>query len=220
MNIHSNSTVTIELPLAYLTDSLEDIELFAQRNFGTYQINHYETYNFLCTDMSTNWSFVNNVKNYNRKDGPFQPGVYALVFDTDNVSSNPIFDSNTILFGESTRDTYKRLEHQVGALRGTTTNMTNKWERHLPKINEIFNTDITKHLDKIKIYFRPHDEDMGKWRNDRVHSVWMETSCHAMYVLIHGQFTPGNTRDLPSSRDINRYRQFLSEQNFFEKFST
>lgn len=217
MNIHPESTIRIELPLAFISDSLEDIETFVKRNYGVYQIDHHEMCPLNCTDMIVGWKVINNVKDYSyTTDGPFEPGVYALVFDKNNTSSNPIFDSNTILFGESTRDTWKRLVHHTGALKGKTSNMTNKWDKHLPKINQILDTDITQHLDKIKIYFRPHQEDVGKWKTDRKYSTWMETSCHAIYHLFHGRFTPGNTRDLPSDRDIEQYKTFLTEAEYLK----
>lgn len=207
--------IVIKIKEGIAVDSLQDIQEFVNRNFGTLEITEeLGYYEQNCKDMISGWKYINNVKDYSwtNDNGPFEPGVYALVYDPVDSAVNPILDKNTIIFGESTRDCYKRIICHTGALKGTTTNMTDKWNKHLPKINRTFGIDIRQDLTKIKIFFRPHDYDDGAWRTERVHSVWMETSCQAIYKLIHGKFTPGNTRDLPSDWTVKRYRQFLIEE--------
>lgn len=206
------SELIIRLDTEKLVTSMQEIEELVKKNYGTWYINQPINYSQEYRDMTYGWELISTVKDYHGPThGPFEPGVYALVYDADNTSTNPVLEPKTILFGESTRDAYLRVITHTGALKGHTTNSTNKWEKHLPFINSTFNTDLTANLDKIKIYFRPHSLTDDQWKTLRDHSVWMETSCSAQYYLFHKRYAPGNTRDLPTAYQINEYKKFLVE---------
>jgi len=211
------SKIVIELPLDFIKDSMDEIESFVTRNNGEYHVNHHEIFNHDCKDLIKGWQHIGNVHDYTPSSYyPDEPGVYAFVYDTTDNLTSPLAHPNTILFGESTRPAWKRIICHTGALKNTRTNVSDKWQNHLPMINESLGCDIKKDLRNIKIYFRPHDHNDTKWRTERVYSTWMETSCHAIYKVIHDCFPPGNTRDLPTSYTVNKYRKFLTESGYIK----
>ena len=160
-------------------------------------------------DMRKGWEKVGNVKTWTSNDGPFVPGTYALVYDKDGDITNPLLCNRTMIIGETTQDAWKRLAHQVGGLRGSITNTSDKWQRAIPKINKRFSCDLQKNLDKVIIWFRPHAVTDKEHQYDRKHSSFMETQAHAQYHAIWGYGTPANTRDLPSYQLIKESRAFL-----------
>lgn len=177
------------------------------------QYTPYTPYPSHIRDITQGWKIIGNVVNWKSAHGPEVPGTYALVLDLDDSATNPIFSKFTICFGETTQPGHKRIIHHVGALKGKTSNMSDKYRKHIPYINRAFNTDITKNIDKIKIFFREHritDED---WETSREHSVYMEQLCHAAYKILHGRFAPGNTRDLASDYLIERTNKELFKKD-------
>lgn len=165
-------------------------------------------------DMTKGWTKVSSVKDWNSNHGPFEPGTYALVFNDNGKVDNPILWNRTIIIGETTQDAWRRLAHQVGGLRGAITNTSDKWQRAIPKINKRYSCDITKNLDKVDIWFRPHSITDNDHKYNRRHSSLMETQAHAQYHALWGHGTVANTRDLPSVYLINNSRKFLTKRGF------
>jgi hypothetical protein len=163
-------------------------------------------------DLTTPWEPFGTIAAWKESVGPFKPGVYALVYDPDNKIQNPILHDQTIIIGESTQQAYRRLVHHAGALRGNTSNMSDKYRRHMPKLNKHFGVDLRQELKNIRILFRPHDITDPDWAEDRDHSSHMETQAHAMYYALWEHFPPGNTRDLPSKYLIERSQNFLKQK--------
>jgi hypothetical protein len=168
-------------------------------------------------DMLEGWYKVGTMDTWNSNDGPFQSGTYALVWDENNKIDHPIRWNRTFLFGESTRDMYLRIQTHHGALKGKTTNMSDKYRKHLPSINRWAGTDITKNLDKIAIWARPHRVSDKPHEADRHHSVYMEQQAHAFYQAMWGRGTVANTRDLPQPELVERCRKFLTESGYTTK---
>lgn len=164
-------------------------------------------------DITEGWQLVGNVRTWRAGDGPNVPGTYALVFNPYVESRDPFNSPYTICFGETTREGHHRIACHVGALKGNTTNMSDKYANHLHTINRQCGvSDITARLSDIDIFFRAHNESDEEWENDREHSVFMEKQCHALYYTIHNRFPPGNTRDLPSFYLIEQMSNFMEEK--------
>jgi len=177
-------------------------------------------YSYQIRDITLGWNFIGTVKDWRPADGPYSSGTYSLVLDLDNTATNPIFSTNTICFGETTQEGHKRIACHVGALKGHTTNMSDKYRKHTPHINKTFNIeDLTDHLDKSKIFFREHRFTDEEWEFHRMHSVYMEKLCHSAYYAIHNKFPPGNTRDLPSHNLIEKTKQFYENSELRQKFA-
>jgi hypothetical protein len=177
-------------------------------------------YSYQIRDITLGWNLIGTVKDWKQADGPYSSGTYSLVLDLDNTATNPIFSTNTICFGETTQPGYKRIACHTGALKGNTTNMSDKYRKHTPHINEALDIqDLTEHLDKMKIFFREHRFTDEEWEFDRTHSVYMEKLCHSAYYAIHNKFPPGNTRDLPSHWQIEKTRKFYKNHKLQQKFS-
>lgn len=141
---------------------------------------------------------------------PEIPGTYALVFDNNNVIDNPIQWNKTICFGETTQPAWKRIHTHVGALNGTTTNMSDKYRKHIHAINAFCGEDIKKNLKAVKVFFRPHSITDPEFAYDRYHSCLMEKQAHACFRAIWGHGTPANTRDIPSFELVSAAKQYVS----------
>jgi hypothetical protein len=162
-------------------------------------------------DLIAGWYKVDSIKNWRQSDGPYEPGVYALVWDTANVVKHPILNNSTFYFGESVRPAYYRIEQHRGALNGTKTNLRQKYDDHLPSINRWAGADITQNLDKVYIWFRPHSATLADepYITDREYSVYIESQAHAMYKFFWDRFPIGNTRDLPSDATLMECKTYL-----------
>ena len=117
-----------------------------------------------------------------------------------------------MIFGETTQDGWRRIQHHVTALRGRISNNSDKWDRVIPKINKTYKCNISKELDKVQIWFRPHSITDDAHKYSRQHSGYMETQAQAQYRAIWGYGTIGNTRDLPSQYLIENSREFLKNK--------
>lgn len=170
-------------------------------------------------NMIAGWKKIGTMKSWNPSQGPFEPGTYALVWDDKGTVTHPILVNRTFIFGESTREMHHRLVTHHVALRGKTSNMSDKYRRHLPSINEWAGTDITKNLDKVAIWVRPHnatpsDAHFESWRD---HSVFMEQQAHGFYRALWGYGPIANTRDIPGDYLVNRCRAFLDDAGYETK---
>lgn len=207
------TTVIATLNLEKLGLTLEQFAEFAKDNFWYVEEPKVAWKNHI-RDLTTPWNSVGTIADWKESAGPFKPGIYALVYDPANKICNPILHNQTIIIGETTQSACRRLVHHVGALKGNTTNMSDKYRKHLPKLNEHFGVNLQKELKNIRILFRPHDTSDPDWAEDRGHSSHMETQAHAMYYALWKHFPPGNTRDLPSTYLIDRSRKFLEEKGY------
>lgn len=165
-------------------------------------------------DMTKGWVKVSSVKDWNSDLGPFKPGTYAFVFDQDGDITSPLLVNRTILFGETTQSAYLRIQHHHGALRNKSTNTKESWQKKIPKINRVFDCDILNQLDKVMIFFRPHDHTDEDFQYDSNHSRRMETQAHAQYYALFGQYTPGNSRDLPNQYIIEKSKTLLESLGY------
>ena len=172
------------------------------------------TYSNHLRDMTEGWTKISSVKEWNSDLGPFKPGTYAFVFDDDGKVAHPLQRNRTILFGETTRSAYLRIHHHHGALRNKSTNTRESWKKRIPIINKIFDCDIQNQLDKVIIFFRPHDHTDENFQYDTNHSRCMETQAQAQYYAMFGQFTPGNTRDMPHDWMIKESRVLLEAKGY------
>lgn len=160
-------------------------------------------------DMTQGWEYIGNVKEYKESMGPFKPGTYALVYNRTGKVDNPIIWNQTLIFGETTRSAYKRILCHTGALRGKVTNMTEKWNKNIPRLNQIIGGDIRNNLETISIFFRPHDITDPDFQDDRTHSCNMEKQAHAQYHAIWDHGTVFNTRDLPDFSTIKEAKKLM-----------
>lgn len=177
------------------------------------------TYSSHIRDFTEGWIRIGSIAEWQSKEwavnrGLTCPGTYALVYDHLGATENPMLTNQVIIFGETTQAAWKRLGTHVGALKGTTTNMSDKWSKHKSKVNDVFCMDIDSELDKIIIFFRPHNLTDPDWQYDRKHSSLMETQAHAQYHAIWGHGTPANTRDLPSKRLIENSKIFFRNKGY------
>jgi len=163
------------------------------------------------------WQRYSSVREFSEtrayEDGLYKPCCYALVAEKDYNPCHPILDKNTILFGETTQSAAKRLYTHTAAMKGRTSNMTNKYENHSGWIERKTGVNVFKDLDKIGIYYRFHDLTDKHFQYERYHSSLMETQCHALYKVLHDEFAPGNNRDLPTYGQIDQAKEFLVEKN-------
>jgi len=168
-------------------------------------------YEYKQCNMFAGWEYVGNVKRYSTTQGPNYPGVYALVYDPDDTVTNPMLSDKLITLGESSRPAHHRIVSHTGALRGTTTNMSGKYQDHLHRINEVIGVDLKQNLSKIKIFYRPHryDKEFEYWEDNTHHSSSMEKDAHAQYYALWNRFCPGLTRDKPSHYRIAEHKEFL-----------
>lgn len=208
------TTVVATLNLDTLGLTVEQFAEFAKDNFW-YVKEPEKEWSAHVRDLTTPWEPWGPAQVWKEATGPFKPGVYALVYDPKDEICNPILSNQTIVFGESTRPAYHRLYAHVGALRGKSTNMSDKYRKHLPMINEHFKiVNLRNELKNVRILFRPHETTDPDWAENQDHSGFMETQAHAMYYARWGYFAPGNTRDLPSVYEVDRCREFLKEKGF------
>jgi hypothetical protein len=168
-------------------------------------------------NMLEGWEKIGTMDTWCTNDGPFVPGTYALVWDKDGDVTHPILWNRTFIFGESTRGMYHRLQTHHVALRGKTSNMSDKYRKHLPSINEWAKHDVTANLDKITIWARPHSVSDTDYQYDRDHSVYMEKQAHGFYEAIWGYGPIANTRDKPDYYLIQRCKTFLTEAGYTTK---
>ena len=170
-------------------------------------------------NMLEGWEKISSVEDYKPKDhGPNVPGTYALVYNGNGKVDHPILWNRAFMFGETTQPGWKRLIHHVGALRGKSSNMSDKYRKHLPVINESCGVDIKTNLSKVDIYFRPHRvSDPDHETYDR-HSQCMEQQAHAFFWAIWNTKTSGNTRDLPQDWLITKCKEFLTEKGIPTKY--
>jgi hypothetical protein len=162
-------------------------------------------------DMTKGWIYVGNVKEYKESMGPFKPGTYALVYNANGKIDNPVTWNQTLMFGETTQGAYKRILCHTGALRGKVTNMTEKWNKNIPKLNKIVGGNIRNHLQDISIFFRPHDVTDPDFEEDRNHSCHMEKQAHAQYHALWNRGTMFNTRDLPGYDMIRTAKKLMEK---------
>lgn len=163
-------------------------------------------------DMTKGWELISNVKEYKEAMGPYKPGTYALVYNPDGRIDNPVTWNQTWIFGETTRDAFKRILCHTGALRGTVTNMTEKWNKNVPRLNKIVGGNIKEHLHHISIFFRPHDFTDADFQYNREHSCDMEKQAHAQYHAIWGHGTIFNTRDLPNYDNVKEAKKLMESK--------
>lgn len=165
-------------------------------------------------DMTKGWTKVSSIKDWNSNLGPFEPGTYAIVVNKTGLVDHPILCNCTVIIGETTQEGWRRLQHQVGALRGAITNTSDKWQRAIPEINRQYSFNIEKNLDLVDIWFRPHAVTDKDHKYNRRHSSHMETQAHAQYHALWGHGTVANTRDLPSTQLINESKKFLTKRGY------
>jgi hypothetical protein len=168
-------------------------------------------------DMLEGWEKINTMDKWSSNDGPAVPGTYALVWDEAYDVTHPILWNRTFIFGESTRAMWHRLQTHHVALRGKTSNMSEKYRKHLPSINRWAKVDITKNLDKVAIWARPHRVSDLDYQYDRDHSVFMEKQAHAFYEALWGHGPIANTRDKPDYSLILKCKAFLTEAGYQTK---
>ena len=147
-------------------------------------------YDHSIRDMRKYWKNISSVEDFSEswgfKNGLDISGTYALVYDPKNKDTHPVTGSATIIFGETTQYAAKRIIHTVGALKGNSTNMSSKWDKHKSFVEQSLKIDnIRNHLKDIKIWFRPHRSTDQDWEHDRKHSCEMEQWSHAFYYSIN-----------------------------------
>ena len=123
------TTVVATLNLDTLGLTVEQFAEFAKDNFW-YVKEPEKEWSAHVRDLTTPWEPWGPAQVWKEATGPFKPGVYALVYDPKDEIRNPILSNQTIVFGESTRPAYHRLYAHVGALRGKSTNMSDKYRKH------------------------------------------------------------------------------------------
>lgn len=170
-------------------------------------------------NMLEGWEKIGTMESWEPGQGPHVPGTYALVWDSKGDVPHPILCNRTFIFGESTRPMHHRLVTHHVALRGKTSNMSDKYRKHLPAINEWAGDNIKQNLDKIAIWVRPHsatpeDKYFEEWRD---HSVYMEKQAHGFYRALWGYGPVANTRDVPDEYLVDRCRTFLTEAGYNTK---
>ena len=171
-------------------------------------------YEYKQQNMFAGWEYVGDVKSYASKIGPHYPGVYALVYDENDSVTNPMLSDKLITLGESSRPAHYRIVTHTGALRGKTTNMSLKYQDHLPRINKMIGVDICANLSKIKIFYRPHRfiKEYEYWEDNTQHSGRMERDAHAQYHALWNKFCPALTRDVPSQYSLDKHKKFLLDE--------
>lgn len=215
------ATMTIQLDLDRLGYTEQQVLDFIKDSPYEYVKDYWaglmeNSYKYEIQDITKGWQVIGNVRDWTSNDGPFESGVYALVFDPSGRVQHPITQASTFIIGETQQDGYKRIQTHTLALRGKTSNMSDKYRKHLPKINQWAGEPITKRLDKIKIFFRPHSVDNveDRWISSRTHSLYMEKLCMGSYYACWGHFPVGNTRDLPVSEVVDKCRVFLEGRGY------
>lgn len=213
-------TIHAKLDYEKLKLSFTDDQILKFLEAGTYHVlDKTPEWEPTIRNMLEGWTKISSVKDYNvNEHGPFEPGTYALVYNENGKVDHPILWNQTFIFGETTQQGWKRLLHHEGALRGKTTNMSDKYRKHLPTINESVGADITKNLDKVDIYFRPHSVTDPDHKTYDRHSKHMEEQAHGFYWAIWGNKTSGNTRDLPKDWLINKCKKFLNDKGIETKY--
>jgi len=169
-------------------------------------------------DMTKGWDYIGNVKEYKESMGPFKPGIYALVYNETGKIDNPVTWNKTLIFGETIQSGYKRIQCHTVALRGKVSNMTEKWNKNIPRLNKIAGGDIRNRLQYISIFFRPHDITDPEFTEDRDHSCNMEKQAHAQYRALWGHGTSFNTRDLPDYNMIKAGKELLESKGLHCNF--
>ena len=167
------------------------------------------TYSNHMRDMTKGWEYISNVKEYKESIGPFKPGTYALLYNANGKVNNPVTWNQTLIFGETIQSGYKRIQCHTVALRGKVSNMTEKWNKNIPRLNKIVGGNIRDHLQDISIFFRPHDFTDLEFAEDRNHSCNMEKQAHAQYHALWNHGTIFNTRDLPDYTMIKEAKKLL-----------
>ena len=183
-----------------------------------------EIYSDHLRNMLEGWSEISTVKNWkDSKSKPLDNGVYAFVYDRDNSIKHPVTNNQVISFGEASRQkggAAVRIGQHVLAMTGRKSNMGYKYQASsdsVAKITSHFGVNIFLHLDKIKIFFRPHSVTDPDFAFDRNHSVNMETQAHAYFCALWGFSPPGNTRDKPDEALIAQAQEFLKSSGFAQR---
>lgn len=187
-----------------------------------------EPYSDHIRDLSEGWIRSCTVDNFStaydfsKKHNLVGPGIYALVYKHPMLKfeAHPMFLPYTITFGETCQsEPAKRIYQHVGALKGKTTNMTQKWNDYEKTVNryieEAFKnsavpikSDIKKQLDRIEIWFRPHED--YDWRYNKEHSKKMEIQAHAWFEALWCRNPPGNGNvSMPTKSMVKEVRQFI-----------
>jgi hypothetical protein len=213
---HTNNIVHLTINLKNLNIP-EKYFLKLLKASDTYFVEKEKIWSNHLRDMTKGWTRINSVSQWSSKDGPYRPGTYALVFDPYLEANDPITWADTLIFGETTQDAWKRIYSHVAALHGKTSNMSDKWAKNIPKINRFYDCDICKELANISIFFRPHELTDDDWKLDRNFSAMMERQAHAQHRALHGKFTLCNSRDIPDNYLIEESKRFLKDKGFLLK---
>jgi hypothetical protein len=193
-------------------EQIEQINLLVPFAEWSKHVQEKPKYSHHMRDMTKGWEKIGNIRDYRETMGPFIPGTYALVYDPKGNIDNPITWNQTLSYGETTQAAHKRIYQHSGALRGLVTNMTEKWNKTIPRLNKIIGSDIRNNLRHISIFFRPHNVTDSDFQFDREHSCNMEKQAHAHYYAIWGHGTMFNTRDLPNNYMIENAKSFLESK--------
>ena len=107
--------IVAEIDTDALKISVNDVLKFIRNS--SYSIKEPEVkYSNHRRDMTKGWEKLGSVAYWNSTIGPNIPGTYALVLDLDNIIDNPVTWNQTILFGETTQEAWKRLATHVLSL--------------------------------------------------------------------------------------------------------
>lgn len=204
LDIRFDSTKLTPQQIAQINALLPFAEWFNQVEEKPVYSNHMR-------DMTKGWEFIGNVKEYKDAMGPFEPGTYALVYNANGKVDNPVTWNQTLIFGETTQDAYKRIQCHTTALRGKISNMTEKWNKNIPRLNKIVGGNIRDHLQDISIFFRPHGVTDSDFKFNRSHSCNMEKQAHAQYHALWNHGTIFNTRDLPTHHMIKTAKNLMEK---------